>query len=95
MGGGGMDSAMVLDLGVKTLLVAAKLSAPILITALAVGFAIALLQSMTQIQEVTLSFVPKLLGIAIVLVVCGNWMIQTLVQFTQQLFDELPKLLGG
>ncbi|WP_344774306.1 flagellar biosynthesis protein FliQ [Gryllotalpicola kribbensis] len=90
-----MDSAMVLDLGVKTLLVAAKLSAPILITALAVGFAIALLQSMTQIQEVTLSFVPKLLGIAIVLVVCGNWMIQTLVQFTQQLFDELPKLLGG
>ncbi|GAA4158485.1 flagellar biosynthesis protein FliQ [Gryllotalpicola daejeonensis] len=90
-----MDSAMVLDLGVKTLLVAAKLSAPILITALAVGFAVALLQSMTQIQEVTLSFVPKLLGIAIVLVVCGNWMIQTLVQFTQQLFDELPKLLGG
>jgi flagellar biosynthetic protein FliQ len=86
---------MVLDLGVKTLLVAAKLSAPILITALAVGFAIALLQSMTQIQEVTLSFVPKLIGIGIVLVVCGNWMIQTLVQFTQQLFDELPKLLGG
>jgi flagellar biosynthetic protein FliQ len=39
--------------------------------------------------------VPKLLGIAVVLVVCGNWMIQTLVQFTQQLFDELPKLLGG
>jgi flagellar biosynthetic protein FliQ len=90
-----MDSSMVLDLGVKALLVAAKLSAPILITALAVGFAIALLQSMTQIQEVTLSFVPKLIGIGIVLVVCGNWMIQTLVQFTQQLFDELPKLLGG
>jgi flagellar biosynthetic protein FliQ len=93
--GGGMDSAMVIDLGVKTLTVAAKLAAPILITALAVGFAVALLQSMTQIQEVTLSFVPKLLGIAVVLVVCGNWMIQTLVQFTQQLFDELPKLLGG
>jgi flagellar biosynthetic protein FliQ len=90
-----MDSAAVLDIGVKTLLVAAKLAAPILITALAVGFAVALLQSMTQIQEVTLSFVPKLLGIAIVLVACGNWMIQTLVQFTQQLFDELPKLLGG
>jgi flagellar biosynthetic protein FliQ len=90
-----MDSSMVLDLGVKALLVAAKLSAPILITALAVGFAIALLQSMTQIQEVTLSFVPKLIGIGIVLVVCGNWMIETLVQFTQQLFAELPQLLGG
>jgi flagellar biosynthetic protein FliQ len=90
-----MDTSMVLDLGVKALLVAAKLSAPILITALAVGFAIALLQSMTQIQEVTLSFVPKLIGIGIVLVVCGNWMIETLVQFTQQLFAELPQLLGG
>jgi len=95
MGGAGLDTAMVLDLGVKTLMVAAKLAAPILITALAVGFAIALLQSMTQIQEVTLSFVPKLVGIAIVLVVCGNWMIETLVQFTQQLFAELPQLLGG
>lgn len=93
--GSGLDTAMVLDLGVKTLMVAAKLAAPILITALAVGFAIALLQSMTQIQEVTLSFVPKLVGIAIVLVVCGNWMIETLVQFTQQLFAELPQLLGG
>jgi len=95
MGGSGLDTAMILDLGVKTLMVAAKLAAPILITALAVGFAIALLQSMTQIQEVTLSFVPKLVGIAIVLVVCGNWMIETLVQFTQQLFAELPQLLGG
>jgi len=56
---------------------------------------VALLQSMTQIQEVTLSFVPKLIGIAIVLVVCGNWMLTTLVQFTEQIFDELPKLLGG
>ncbi|HEY0249488.1 MAG TPA: flagellar biosynthesis protein FliQ [Gryllotalpicola sp.] len=90
-----MDTAAVLDIGVRTLVIAAKLAAPILITALAVGFAIALLQSMTQIQEVTLSFVPKLLGIAIVLVVCGNWMISSLVQFTQQLFDDIPKLLGG
>jgi flagellar biosynthesis protein FliQ len=90
-----MDTQAVLDLGVQTLIVAGKLCAPILITALAVGFAVALLQSMTQIQEVTLSFVPKLIGIAIVLVVCGNWMLTTLVQFTQQIFDEIPKLLGG
>ena len=90
-----MDSSAILDLGVKTLTVCAELCAPILITALAIGFAIALLQSMTQIQEVTLSFVPKLVGIAIVLVICGNWMLQTLVTFTDEIFAEIPQLLGG
>ncbi|WP_298229205.1 flagellar biosynthesis protein FliQ [Gryllotalpicola sp.] len=90
-----MDSAAILDIGVQTLVVAAKLAAPIVLTALAVGFAIALFQSVTQIQEVTLSFVPKIIGVAIALVVCGGWMIQSLVQFTQELFDRIPTLLNG
>lgn len=90
-----MDTSAILDIGVQTLVVAAKLAAPVVLTALAVGFAIALFQSVTQIQEVTLSFVPKLIGIGIALVVCGGWMIQTLVQFTQELFDRIPALLGG
>jgi len=91
-----MDSSDVLDLGVKTLTVAAELCAPVLITALVIGFAVGLLQSMTQIQEVTLSFVPKLIGIAIVLVICGNWMLSTIVGFTHELFEQLlPSYLGS
>ena len=88
-----MDSA-VLDVALATMLVAAKLSAPVLITALAVGFTVSLFQSVTQIQEVTLSFVPKALAVGIVLLVAGNWMIATMVEFTTELYDRIPNLLG-
>ena len=90
-----MNSSEVLDMGTQALLVAAKLAAPVLITALVVGFAISLLQSITQIQEPTLAFVPKAVAVAVALVVCGNWMISTMVGFTTTLFDHIPTLLGG
>ncbi|KQQ25690.1 MULTISPECIES: flagellar biosynthesis protein FliQ [unclassified Frondihabitans] len=90
-----MNTTGVLDIGVQALLVAGKLAAPVLITALVVGFAISLLQSITQIQEPTLAFVPKAIAVAIALVVCGNWMISTMVSFTTALFDRIPGLLGG
>lgn len=90
-----MDQAGILDVGIQALLVAAKLAAPILITSLVVGFAISLLQSITQIQEPTLAFVPKAVAVSIALVVCGSWMIATMVTFTTQLFDKIPHLLGG
>ena len=90
-----MDSNAVLDIGLQAIVVAAKLSAPILITALVVGFAISLVQSITQIQEVTLSFVPKAAAVAIALIICGQWMIAELVSFTHVLFDKIPQLLGG
>ncbi|HXD62183.1 MAG TPA: flagellar biosynthesis protein FliQ [Lacisediminihabitans sp.] len=90
-----MNSNAVLDIAMQGIIVAAKLAAPILITALVVGFAISLLQSITQIQEVTLSFVPKAAAVGIALVVCGNWMISEMVSFTQGLFASIPNLLGG
>lgn len=90
-----MDTAAVLDIGLDALIVAAKLSAPVLITALVVGFSVSLVQSVTQIQEVTLSFVPKAIAAAVALLVCGHWMIAEMVSFTQQLFDRIPVLLGG
>ena len=86
---------MVIDIGVQALVVAAKLGAPMLVTALVVGFAISVFQSITQIQEVTLSFVPKAVAVAIALVVCGNWMISEMVAFTHVAFDMIPKLLGS
>ncbi|MDQ0094627.1 MULTISPECIES: flagellar biosynthesis protein FliQ [Micrococcaceae] len=90
-----MDSNAVLDIGLSGLLVAAKLAAPVLITSLVVGFAISLFQSMTQIQEITLSFVPKAAAVAIALLVCGHWMIAEMVLFTHELFEKIPALLGG
>jgi len=90
-----VNSAEVLNIAVQALWVAAKLCAPILITALVVGFAISLLQSITQIQEATLSFVPKAAAVVIALVICGHWMITEIVTFTHDLFDKIPALLAG
>ncbi|WP_065962961.1 flagellar biosynthesis protein FliQ [Curtobacterium sp. UCD-KPL2560] len=89
-----MNQQAVIDLTLQALLVAGKLAAPVLVTSLVVGFAISLFQSVTQIQEVTLSFVPKAVAVAIALVVCGNWMIAEMVSFTHAAFDMIPKLLG-
>lgn len=89
-----MTDTDVLHLALETMLVALKLSAPILATSLVVGFTISLFQSMTQIQEVTLSFVPKVIGVGIALLVCGDWMLHTLVAFTVNLFESIPGLLS-
>lgn len=89
-----MSDTAIVEIALDTMLVALKLSAPILVTALVLGFAISLFQSMTQIQEFTLSFVPKLVGVGIALLVSGNWMLHTLVTFTEDLFEAIPGLLA-
>ena len=89
-----MTDSTILDIAMQTMLVTMKLSAPILVTALVIGFAISLFQAMTQIQEFTLSFVPKVVGVGVALIISGNWMLQTLIDFTQDLFDRIPSLLG-
>ena len=90
-----MDTTAVLDVGLQAILLAAKLCAPILITALVIGFGVSLLQSITQIQEVTLSFVPKAIGVAAALFISGHWMISESVAFTHAMFEKIPTLLGG
>jgi flagellar biosynthesis protein FliQ len=90
-----METSAVLDIAVQALWVSAKLAAPVLITALVVGFAISVLQSITQIQEVTLSFVPKAAAVGVVLLVTGHWMITEMISFTQAMFDMIPALIGG
>ena len=89
-----MTDSAVLDIALQTMLVALKLTAPILLPALVIGFVISLVQSMTQIQEFTLSFVPKLIGVGVSLLISGNWMLHTLISYTQDLFARLPGLLG-
>ena len=72
-----------------------KLNTPPPDVSLAVGLSISLFQSVTQIQEVTLTFVPKLAVVALVILVAGHWMLNEIVNFTQQLFASLPRLLAG
>ena len=89
-----MTDTTIIDIAMQTMLVALKLSAPILMTSLAIGFTISLFQAMTQIQEFTLAFVPKVIGVGVALIVSGNWMLHTLMTFTVDLFDRIPTLLS-
>ncbi len=89
-----MTDTTIIELGMRTMMVALKLSAPILVTSLVIGFVVSLFQSMTQIQEFTLAFVPKLIGVGLVLLLCGNWMLHTLIAFTVDLFESIPAMLG-
>ena len=87
-----MTDTVVLEIALQAIIIAAKLCAPILLVTLGVGFAISLLQSVTQIQEVTLSFVPKLIAVALVILLAGNWMLAEMVSFTITLFEMIPRL---
>lgn len=89
-----MTDTDIIDIAMQTMMVSLKLSAPILVTALAVGFLVSLFQSMTQIQEFTLAFVPKVVAVGGAVVISGNWMLHTLMAFTEDLFAQIPSLLG-
>ena len=89
-----MTDTTIIEIATQAMIVALKLSAPLLLTALCVGFVISLFQSMTQIQEFTLSFVPKVIGVGVALLISGNWMLQTMIDFTNDLFETLPTLLS-
>ena len=83
-----MLNAIVKD----TIITAAKVSAPILIIVLVLGLAISILQATTQIQEQTLTFVPKLIATAVVGIFLGSWMLQTIMSFTTRIFDLISKI---
>lgn len=88
-----MRESDILDLVTSALWVATQISAPILITAVAVGVIMGLLQSVTQIQEQTLAFVPKFAAVGIVIAITGGWMLRTITEFTIELLARIPDLL--
>lgn len=90
-----MTPEAVLAIGREALWLSLLLGAPLLLTALAVGVLVGLFQAATQIQEMTLSFIPKLLAMALVLVVAGPWMLRLLVEATRTLVMGIPALLHG
>lgn len=87
-----MDQSMVVDVFGEAIRTILTLSAPMLLVALLVGLLIAVFQATTQIQEQTLAFVPKILAIFLVLLFAGNWILQSLVQFTTNVFDKIQYL---
>jgi flagellar biosynthetic protein FliQ len=83
----------VTQIAIQSILLATKLAGPILLVSLLIGLGVGLVQSATQIQEQTLTFVPKLVGIALVIVFAGNWMLTQVISFTQNLFGLVPSLI--
>jgi flagellar biosynthetic protein FliQ len=90
-----VNDSQVVSIAIGAMFITAKVCAPILLVSLAIGFFVSVLQSATQIQEFTLTFVPKLIGLALVIVLGGNWMLNELVAYTQQLFNLIPELVSG
>ncbi len=84
-----MTPELVLTLGQETVKTMLMLAAPLLICALVVGLAVSIFQAITQINEATLSFVPKIVAIIVTLIFCGPWMIDVMSRFTISLFDNI------
>ncbi|MFT5355964.1 MAG: flagellar biosynthetic protein FliQ [Polyangiales bacterium] len=87
-----MDSAELTRLTAETLYLVLLVSAPALLVSLVVGFVVALLQAVTQVQDQTLSFVPKLVAVAAALVVMGGWMGAHMIRFTDSLWRAIPEM---
>lgn len=89
-----MTPTTVIDLGRQALELTLLISAPLFIAALATGLIISIFQAATQINEQTLSFVPKLIATFITLVVAGPWMITMMTDFIRRLFENIPAMIG-
>jgi flagellar biosynthetic protein FliQ len=89
-----MNQDTVVSLVVDAMSVSLKIAMPMLLVALIVGLAVSIFQAVTQIQEQTLSFIPKVAGIALVIVVGGPWMLGQIVSYTQNLYESIPSLIG-
>ncbi|MGC4028522.1 MAG: flagellar biosynthesis protein FliQ [Steroidobacteraceae bacterium] len=89
-----MTPETVMTIGTHALQVTLMLAAPLLVMALAVGLLVGVFQAATQINEMTLSFIPKLIAMAATLAIAGPWMLKLIVGYTRQLFESIPSLIG-
>lgn len=89
-----MTPEAVMELAYRGMQVALMLAAPMLIAALAIGLLVSLFQAATQINEMTLSFIPKILGVFFVLMLAGPYLLQLIIEFTRTLFQNIPMMLG-
>jgi flagellar biosynthetic protein FliQ len=90
-----MSQDSVVSICVSAMELALKIGLPLLLVGLVLGLVVSVFQAVTQIQEQTLSFIPKIVGLAVVLVVAGPWMLGQLITWTQELYGQIPNLVGG
>jgi len=90
-----MNQDTVVNLASQAMTLALKVGAPLLIAALVVGVIVSVFQAVTQIQEQSLSLIPKIVAVAIVLVVLGPWMLGQLVSYTAALYSAIPTMVGA
>ncbi len=88
-----MTPETVMNVGRQTLEVIGLLAGPLLISSLIVGLIIAMFQAATQINEMTLTFIPKLITVAVVLMIAGPWLLQNMISFTVRLYQSIPQLI--
>jgi flagellar biosynthesis protein FliQ len=88
-----MTEGYLISFAQNSLTIALMIAGPVLLVSLVIGSLISLVQAATQINEVTLTFVPKIIGIVVVLVVLGGWMGQQIISFTSGIFNDLPNLV--
>ena len=90
-----MTQDTVVSVAVSAMELALKVGAPIMLVALVIGLGVSVFQAVTQIQEQTLSFIPKIVGMAVVVVIAGPWMLGQMITWTQQLYAGIPSMVGG
>ncbi|MTI50203.1 flagellar biosynthesis protein FliQ [Alloalcanivorax sp.] len=89
-----MTPETVMSIAYQAMMVTLYLGAPLLLTALLIGLLVSLFQAATQINEMTLSFIPKILGVFGVLIVAGPWLLSLIIDFTRTLFQNIPFLVS-
>ena len=90
-----MTQDTVISVAVSAMELALKVGAPIMLVGLVIGLAVSVFQAVTQIQEQTLAFIPKIVGMAVLVVIAGPWMLGQLITWTQQLYGGIPGMVGG
>ena len=90
-----MNQDVVISLALEAMVLAMKVGLPLLLVGLVIGLVVSVFQAVTQIQEQTLAFIPKVIGLAIVLVVGGPWMLGQVVSYTQELYSSIPTIVGN
>ena len=88
-----MDTSLVMDIAIESLIVTTKVAFPILAAALLAGLLVGVLQAATSIQEMTLSFIPKLAGMVLALALFGAWQISTIIRFFEYIVEYIPTVL--
>lgn len=90
-----MTEAQVVTIVTHAMVLVAKVAGPVLVGALGVGLIVSVFQSLTQVNDYTLTFLPKLVVIALVIAIAGHWMLGDIVGFTKQLYESIPRLATG